>query len=120
MQKMRATFDAASLARNGSEAPQPSRHLLLVLLNAVFFAAGISIVKVRTGQHCPLLGEGRKTAVTVKHILGNMGAYLIAHLPGAASGSIHVRKASLTLIEVLLPRRGGGRLEFSMPVRLME
>ena len=48
--------------------------------------------------------------------LGN----LIAHLLGAASGSIHVRKASLTLIELLLPRRGGGRLEFSMPVRLME
>ena len=48
--------------------------------------------------------------------LGN----LIAHLLGAASGSIHVRKASLTFVEVLLPRRGGGRLEFSMPVRLME
>ena len=48
--------------------------------------------------------------------LGN----LIAHLLGAASGSIHVRKASLTLVELLLPRKGGGRLEFSMPVRLME
>ena len=48
--------------------------------------------------------------------LGN----LIAHLLGAVSGSIHVRKASLTLVEVMLPRRGGGRLEFSMPVRLME
>ena len=48
--------------------------------------------------------------------LGN----LIAHLLGAASGSIHVRKASLTLVEVLLPRKGGGRLEFSVPVRLME
>ena len=48
--------------------------------------------------------------------LGN----LIAHLLGAERGSIHVRKASLTLVEVLLPRKGGGRLEFSMPVRLME
>ena len=47
--------------------------------------------------------------------LGN----LIAHLLGAASGSIHVRKASLTLIEVLLPRKGGGRLEISVPVRMM-
>ena len=48
--------------------------------------------------------------------LGN----LIAHLLSAASGSIHVRKASLTLLEVLVPRKGGGRLEFSMPVRLVE
>ena len=47
--------------------------------------------------------------------LGN----LIAHLLGAASGSIHVRKASLTHIELPLPRKGGGRLEFSIPVRMM-
>jgi len=47
--------------------------------------------------------------------LGN----LIAHLLGAGSGSIHVRKASLTTVEVLSPRKGGGRLEFSIPVRLM-
>ena len=47
--------------------------------------------------------------------LGN----LIAHLLGAESGSIHVRKASLTTVEVLLPRKGGGRLEFSIPVRMM-
>ena len=44
---------------------------------------------------------------------------LIAHLLGTAPGSINVRKASLTLIEVLLPRKGGGRLEFSIPVRMM-
>jgi phosphohistidine phosphatase len=44
---------------------------------------------------------------------------LIAHLLGAASGSIHVRKASLTCVEVLLPRKGGGRLEFSIPARMM-
>lgn len=47
--------------------------------------------------------------------LGN----LIAHLLGAANGSIHVRKASLTAIEVLMPRKGGGRLDFSIPVRMM-
>ena len=62
--------------------------------------------------------ENVPTVMLVGHEpdLGN----LISHLLGAASGSIHVRKASLTLVEVLLPRRGGGRLEFSMPVRLME
>ena len=48
--------------------------------------------------------------------LGN----LVAHLLGADGGTIHVRKASLTFVEVMLPRKGGGRLEFSMPVRLME
>ena len=44
---------------------------------------------------------------------------LIAHLLGGAGGSINVRKASLTLIEVLLARKGGGRLEFSISVRMM-
>ncbi len=45
---------------------------------------------------------------------------LIAHLLGAAAGgTIHVRKASLTLVEVFDLRRGGGRLEWSLPARLM-
>ena len=44
---------------------------------------------------------------------------LIAHLLAASPGSINVRKASLTFVEVLVPRKGGGRLEFSMPARTM-
>ncbi len=44
---------------------------------------------------------------------------LIAHLLGADGGSINVRKASLTCIEVLVLRKGGGRLEFSIPARMM-
>lgn len=44
---------------------------------------------------------------------------LIAHLLGASGDSINVRKASLTLVEVTLPRKGGGRVEFSMPARMM-
>ncbi|MEO6754719.1 MAG: phosphohistidine phosphatase SixA [Chthoniobacteraceae bacterium] len=44
---------------------------------------------------------------------------LIAHLLGGVRGSINVRKASLTFIEVMLPRMGGGRLEFSIPARMM-
>ena len=44
--------------------------------------------------------------------------HLIAHLLGGERGSIHVRKASLTLVEVLVPRKGGGHLEFSIPVRM--
>ena len=44
---------------------------------------------------------------------------LIAHLLGGAEGSVNVRKASLTLVEVFVPRKGGGRLEFSIPARVM-
>ena len=44
---------------------------------------------------------------------------LIAHLLGSGRGSINVRKASLTCIEVLVPRKGGGRLEFSIPAKMM-
>ena len=52
--------------------------LLLVLLNGFFVAVEFSLVKVRTSQLDPLIEEGRKTAVTVKHILGHMDAYLSA------------------------------------------
>ena len=44
---------------------------------------------------------------------------LIMHLLGGADSGINVRKASLTLVEILLPRRGGGRLEFSIPAKMM-
>jgi phosphohistidine phosphatase len=45
---------------------------------------------------------------------------LIGHLLGAGKGDvIHVRKASLTAIEVLAFLPGGGRLDFSIPVKLM-
>ena len=44
---------------------------------------------------------------------------LIALLLAASPHSINVRKASLTFVEVLVPRKGGGRLEFSIPVRMM-
>jgi CBS domain containing-hemolysin-like protein len=52
--------------------------LLLVLLNGFFVAVEFSLVKVRTSQLDPLIEQGRKTAVTVKHILGHMDAYLSA------------------------------------------
>lgn len=44
---------------------------------------------------------------------------LIGHLLGAAGDGINVRKASLTHIAVLVPRKGGGRLEFFVPARMM-
>ncbi len=52
--------------------------LLLVLLNGFFVAAEFSLVKLRTSQLDPLIEEGRKTAGTVKYILGHMDAYLSA------------------------------------------
>jgi phosphohistidine phosphatase len=45
---------------------------------------------------------------------------LVAHLLGVGSGAtIHVRKASLLLLEVGAFRAGGGCLEWSIPVRMM-
>jgi phosphohistidine phosphatase len=44
---------------------------------------------------------------------------LIAHLLGGEEGGINVRKASLTLVEVSTLVRGGGRLEFSVPAKMM-
>lgn len=52
--------------------------VLLVLLNGFFVAVEFSLVKLRTSQLDPLIEEGRKTAVTVKYILGHMDAYLSA------------------------------------------
>ena len=47
-------------------------------------------------------------------------SHLIAHLLGAGKNDvIHIRKASLTAIEILAFRAGGGRLDFSVPVKLM-
>ena len=43
-----------------------------------------------------------------------------AHLLGVATNtSLHIRKASLTLIELDFFRAGAGRLHFSLPCRLM-
>ncbi|MEX1117199.1 MAG: histidine phosphatase family protein, partial [Terrimicrobiaceae bacterium] len=36
-----------------------------------------------------------------------------------SSGGVHVRKASLTAVSISSFARGGGRLEFSVPARLM-
>lgn len=44
---------------------------------------------------------------------------LIGHLLGASGESVNVRKASFAHIEILVPREGGGRLEFFLPARLM-
>ncbi len=44
---------------------------------------------------------------------------LIMHLVKGVESGINVRKASLTLLEIHEPRRGGGCLEFSIPVRMM-
>ena len=44
----------------------------------------------------------------------------VAHLLGAGRGdAIHIRKASLTAIEIQAFRAGGGWLDFSVPVKLM-
>jgi len=44
---------------------------------------------------------------------------LIGYLLGASGESVNVRKASLTHVDVFALQRGGGRLEFATPARLM-
>jgi len=45
---------------------------------------------------------------------------LVAHLIGLPSGSqIQIRKASLTLIDIETLEKGGGRLEYCLPCKLM-
>jgi len=65
-----------------------------------------------------LAGIGDASSVMLVGHEPDLGDF-IAHLIGAPEGSIHVRKASLTLVGVPVPRKGGGRLEFSIPVRMM-
>jgi CBS domain containing-hemolysin-like protein len=76
--------------------------LLLVLLNGFFVAVEFSLVKVRTSQLDPLIVEGRKTAVTVKHILGHMDAYLSATQFGVTVTSLVLGAVGEPYMERLL------------------
>ncbi len=105
---------ASPLVRAQQTAKPMAKELNVEITTARWLACGASPEEIFTGLAAL---ENVSAVMLVGHEpdLGN----LIAHLVGAVSGSIHVRKASLTLVEVLLPRKGGGRLEFSMPVRMM-
>lgn len=46
-------------------------------------------------------------------------SHIAAHLIGAKSDALHIRKCSLSSIEVFEFAEHGGRLEFSIPPRLM-
>ncbi len=76
--------------------------LLLVLLNGFFVAVEFSLVKVRTSQLDPLIEEGRRTAVMVKHILGHMDAYLSATQFGVTVTSLVLGAVGEPYMERLL------------------
>ena len=76
--------------------------LLLVLLNGFFVAVEFSLVKVRASQLDPLIEEGRKTAATVKHILGHMDAYLSATQFGVTVTSLVIGALGEPYMERLL------------------
>lgn len=46
-------------------------------------------------------------------------SHFAAHLIGAKSDGLHIRKSSLSSIEIFEFAKDGGRLEFSIPPRLM-
>ncbi|AZS15066.1 HlyC/CorC family transporter [Paenibacillus lutimineralis] len=52
--------------------------LLLVLLNGFFVSAEFAIVKIRSGRIDALVEEGRKSAITAKHLLNHLEGYLSA------------------------------------------
>lgn len=62
--------------------------LVLVALNGFFVAAEFALVKVRSSQLDPLVEEGDRRAITAKHILGNLDAYLSACQLGITLASL--------------------------------
>ena len=109
-----AVIFASPLVRAQQTARPVARELKVALTTANWLACGAR-AEVILGE---LAALGDVPAVMLVGHEPDCG-HLIAHLIGAQGGSIHVRKASLALVEVLLPRKGGGRLEFSIPVRMM-
>jgi phosphohistidine phosphatase len=92
-----------------------SEHLRTELLVAPWLACGMSPENA-TGE----LGAFR-TETSVM-IVGHEPDFstLVAYLLGVPSNSqIHIRKASLTSLEVMSLRAAGARLDFSLPCRLM-
>lgn len=84
-------------------------------------------VEVVPWLSCGATPEGTLRQLTARKFSSVM---LVGHEPDTSAlagflmgaegiGVIHVRKASLTLLEVVALLQGGGRLEFSIPVRLM-
>ena len=106
---------ASPLIRVQQTAKPVAKELGVEVTTARWLACGATPEGI-LAQLAPLKQPAAVMLVGHEPDLGN----LVAHLLGGECGSIHVRKASLTVVEVLVPRKGGGRLEFSMPVRLME
>ena len=105
---------ASPLIRARQTAQPVSRELNVALTTAPWLACGAKPDVILA----ELAAVEKVSAVMLVGHEPDLGNF-IAHLLGAASGSIHVRKASLTCVDVLLLRKGGGRLEFSIPVRMM-
>ena len=92
-----------------------SEHLRSELLVAPWLACGMS-PETATVELAVFRSE--TSVLIVGHEPDFSG--LVAHLLGVPSNShIHIRKASLTSLEVMSLRPAGARLDFSLPCRLM-
>jgi phosphohistidine phosphatase len=106
---------SSPLVRAHQTAEAVARHLGVELLVAPFLASGM---QPEAGVR-ELQGYERFASVM---IVGHEPDFssLIAHLLGISGGAhIHVRKASLTLLEVVAFRAASARLEFSIPCKLL-
>jgi phosphohistidine phosphatase len=137
--------DARALSEKGqSQAQKVARfceahdmHLSLILTSPVRRAhetAQIMATKMRADiMIAPWLTCGMNPAAALEELAAyrSLGSVMLvghepdfsqfaAHLLGVATNtSLHVRKASLMLIELDYFRAGAGRLQFSLPCRLM-
>ena len=106
---------SSPLIRAQQTAKPVAKELGMEVTTARWLACGATPEGI-LGQLSALKGAASVMLVGHQPDLGE----LIAHLLGAGEGgNINVRKAALTLVEVLLPRKGGGRMEFCIPAKLM-
>jgi phosphohistidine phosphatase len=105
--------------------------IVRALETAEIFAAEIG--KEKSVETAPFLSAGMRPETALKALATWKEAesvMLVGHEPDfgvligfllgvRTPGRVHVRKASLTLLDVGALRAGGARLEFSIPVKLM-
>ena len=106
---------SSPLTRAQQTAKPVAKELGIEITTASWLACGATPAEI-LAQLAPLKNVSSVILVGHQPDLGE----LIANLTGMEhDGSINVRKSSLTLLELLLPRSGGARIEFVIPVKMM-
>lgn len=110
-----AVIIASPLRRAQQTAKVLAEKLGIELETAPWLACGATPV----GTLRQLSGRKHPSVMLVGHE-PDLGL-LVGHLLGIGKGgAVHVRKASLFLLEIAAFQAGGGRLEWSIPAKMME